>query len=205
MRYLVIWRDAVHGPRRRRTTPGARRRRAPLARPSTAGATTGHTGGTASTTSSATGPTRQGTCGEAGFAARELRRRPRHAGLQAGGRRVDRPHAGGQRRPRYLAREHRLGLHGRHARLLESRAVQGERRRLVEDRLRLPGQSTRTPTAWASATARSGSNENSRVPFTIVRIPATMGWDDDTLRMWWWVQRRARCGGGCSGAPAGPS
>ena len=32
-------------------------------------------------------------------------------------------------------------------------------------------------------------NENSRAPFTIVRIPATMGWDDDTLRMWWWVQR----------------
>ena len=32
-------------------------------------------------------------------------------------------------------------------------------------------------------------NENSRVPYTIVRIPATMGWDDETLRMWWWVQR----------------
>lgn len=32
-------------------------------------------------------------------------------------------------------------------------------------------------------------NENSRVPYTIIRIPAVMGWDDDTLRMWWWVQR----------------
>lgn len=32
-------------------------------------------------------------------------------------------------------------------------------------------------------------NENSTVPYTIVRIPAVMGWDDDTSRMWWWVQR----------------
>lgn len=32
-------------------------------------------------------------------------------------------------------------------------------------------------------------NENSRVPYTIIRIPAVMGWDDDTFRMWWWVQR----------------
>ncbi len=32
-------------------------------------------------------------------------------------------------------------------------------------------------------------NENSKVPFTIIRIPATMGWDDNTYRMWWWVQR----------------
>ena len=32
-------------------------------------------------------------------------------------------------------------------------------------------------------------NENSSLPYTIVRIPATMGWDDETHRMWWWVQR----------------
>ena len=31
--------------------------------------------------------------------------------------------------------------------------------------------------------------ENSQVPYTIVRIPAVMGWDDPTGRMWWWVQR----------------
>jgi len=31
--------------------------------------------------------------------------------------------------------------------------------------------------------------ENSSVPYTIVRIPAIMGWDDPTSRMWWWVQR----------------
>ena len=31
--------------------------------------------------------------------------------------------------------------------------------------------------------------ENSEVPYTIVRIPAVMGWDDPTGRMWWWVQR----------------
>ena len=31
--------------------------------------------------------------------------------------------------------------------------------------------------------------ENSAVPYTIVRIPAIMGWDDPTGRMWWWVQR----------------
>ena len=27
------------------------------------------------------------------------------------------------------------------------------------------------------------------IPYTIVRIPAVMGWDDPTGRMWWWVQR----------------
>ena len=31
--------------------------------------------------------------------------------------------------------------------------------------------------------------ENCAVPFTVVRIPAVMGWDDPTNRMWWWVQR----------------
>ena len=31
--------------------------------------------------------------------------------------------------------------------------------------------------------------ENSGVPYTIVRVPAVMGWDDPTGRMWWWVQR----------------
>ena len=31
--------------------------------------------------------------------------------------------------------------------------------------------------------------ENSDVPYTIVRVPAVMGWDDPTGRMWWWVQR----------------
>ena len=31
--------------------------------------------------------------------------------------------------------------------------------------------------------------ENSALPYTIVRIPAVMGWDDPTERMWWWVQR----------------
>ena len=31
--------------------------------------------------------------------------------------------------------------------------------------------------------------ENSRVSYTIIRIPAVMGFDDPTGRMWWWVQR----------------
>ena len=31
--------------------------------------------------------------------------------------------------------------------------------------------------------------ENSKVPYTIIRIPAVMGWDDPTGRMWWWSQR----------------
>jgi nucleoside-diphosphate-sugar epimerase len=31
--------------------------------------------------------------------------------------------------------------------------------------------------------------ENCDIPYTIVRIPAVMGWDDPTGRMWWWVQR----------------
>ena len=31
--------------------------------------------------------------------------------------------------------------------------------------------------------------ENSDVPYTIVRVPAVMGSDDPTGRMWWWVQR----------------
>lgn len=31
--------------------------------------------------------------------------------------------------------------------------------------------------------------ENSRMPYTVVRVPAVMGWDDPTGRMWWWVQR----------------
>ncbi len=31
--------------------------------------------------------------------------------------------------------------------------------------------------------------ENSRVPYTVIRIPAVMGWDDPSGRMWWWVQR----------------
>ena len=37
--------------------------------------------------------------------------------------------------------------------------------------------------------------ENSEVPYTIVRIPAVMGWDDPTGRMWWWVQRALDGGG----------
>ena len=37
--------------------------------------------------------------------------------------------------------------------------------------------------------------ENSGVPYTIVRIPAVMGWDDPTGRMWWWVQRALDGGG----------
>ncbi len=31
--------------------------------------------------------------------------------------------------------------------------------------------------------------EHGEVPYTIVRIPAVMGWDDPTGRMWWWAQR----------------
>jgi nucleoside-diphosphate-sugar epimerase len=31
--------------------------------------------------------------------------------------------------------------------------------------------------------------ENSAVPYTVVRVPAVMGWDDPSARMWWWVQR----------------
>ncbi|MCZ6633022.1 MAG: NAD-dependent epimerase/dehydratase family protein [bacterium] len=31
--------------------------------------------------------------------------------------------------------------------------------------------------------------ENSTLPYTVVRIPAIMGWDDPTGRMWWWIQR----------------
>ena len=37
--------------------------------------------------------------------------------------------------------------------------------------------------------------ENSPVPYTIVRIPAVMGWDDPTGRMWWWVLRALDGGG----------
>ena len=32
-------------------------------------------------------------------------------------------------------------------------------------------------------------DENSTVPYTIIRVPAVMGPDDPTGRMWWWVQR----------------
>jgi 2'-hydroxyisoflavone reductase len=32
-------------------------------------------------------------------------------------------------------------------------------------------------------------DENSTVPYTIIRVPAVMGPDDPTKRMWWWVQR----------------
>ena len=38
-------------------------------------------------------------------------------------------------------------------------------------------------------------DENSDVPYTIVRIPAVMGSDDPTGRMWWWVQRALDGGG----------
>lgn len=31
--------------------------------------------------------------------------------------------------------------------------------------------------------------ENSQVPFTIIRVPAVMGEDDPSARMWWWIQR----------------
>jgi nucleoside-diphosphate-sugar epimerase len=31
--------------------------------------------------------------------------------------------------------------------------------------------------------------ENSRIPYTVIRVPAVFGWDDPTARMWWWVQR----------------
>ena len=31
--------------------------------------------------------------------------------------------------------------------------------------------------------------ENSNIPYTIIRIPAIMGSDDPSGRMWWWVQR----------------
>jgi nucleoside-diphosphate-sugar epimerase len=31
--------------------------------------------------------------------------------------------------------------------------------------------------------------ENSRIDYTIIRLPAVMGWNDWTRRMWWWVQR----------------
>jgi 2'-hydroxyisoflavone reductase len=31
--------------------------------------------------------------------------------------------------------------------------------------------------------------ENGDIPYTIIRIPAVMGPDDPTGRMWWWVQR----------------
>lgn len=31
--------------------------------------------------------------------------------------------------------------------------------------------------------------ENSKLAYTIIRVPAVMGWDDPSSRMWWWVQR----------------
>ena len=31
--------------------------------------------------------------------------------------------------------------------------------------------------------------ESRGVDYSIVRIPAVMGWDDPTGRMWWWIQR----------------
>jgi nucleoside-diphosphate-sugar epimerase len=37
--------------------------------------------------------------------------------------------------------------------------------------------------------------ESSRLPYTVIRVPAVFGWDDPTARMWWWV-RRALDGGG---------
>ncbi len=37
--------------------------------------------------------------------------------------------------------------------------------------------------------------DSSDLPFTIIRIPAVMGWDDPTARMWWWVQRALDGGG----------
>jgi nucleoside-diphosphate-sugar epimerase len=37
--------------------------------------------------------------------------------------------------------------------------------------------------------------EHSRIPYTVIRIPAVFGWDDPTARTWWWV-RRALDGGG---------
>ena len=38
-------------------------------------------------------------------------------------------------------------------------------------------------------------NENGDLPYTIVRIPAVMGWDDPSGRMWWWVQGALDGGG----------
>ena len=37
--------------------------------------------------------------------------------------------------------------------------------------------------------------ENSKVPYTVIRLPAVMGPDDTTGRMWWWVQRALDSGG----------
>ena len=37
--------------------------------------------------------------------------------------------------------------------------------------------------------------EECPVPYTIIRIPAVMGWDDPSSRMWWWVQRALDGGG----------
>ena len=37
--------------------------------------------------------------------------------------------------------------------------------------------------------------ENSQLDYTIVRIPAVMGADDPTERMWWWAQRALDGGG----------
>jgi len=42
--------------------------------------------------------------------------------------------------------------------------------------------------------------ENSHIPFTVIRVPAVFGRDDPTARMWWWVQR-ALDGGGVSAFP----
>ena len=41
----------------------------------------------------------------------------------------------------------------------------------------------------------NASGPNGSLPYTIVRVPAVMGSDDPTGRMWWWVQRALDGGG----------
>ena len=49
-----------------------------------------------------------------------------------------------------------------------------------------PGQD---PYAVGKRHCEKWLDENSTVPYTIIRVPAVMGPDDPTGRMWWWVQR----------------
>jgi nucleoside-diphosphate-sugar epimerase len=45
------------------------------------------------------------------------------------------------------------------------------------------------PYGWGKRHCEKWLQENSKVPFTVIRVPAVLGWNDATRRMWWWVQR----------------
>jgi nucleoside-diphosphate-sugar epimerase len=42
---------------------------------------------------------------------------------------------------------------------------------------------------WGKRHCEKWLAERARVPWTVVRLPAVLAWNDIELRMWWWVQR----------------